>query len=351
MARAWITWLGSPPLWRTALAAALAWQLASWSVGERPYFAPLAAVLCTQVTVAASVARALERTAGVAGGIVLALAAVRLLGASAVSVGALVLVGMAVSQRLGVGPAAVSQVAVSAILVLSLGAHTPGYALARVVDTVIGAATAVVLQLFVFPTDFTTPAERAVRALACRVAALWRAAARAAGDRHRHAYACLWQRARAADEDLRHAAAALRLAQESLRLTPLGRGRRERVRRLSVVLGALDQSLRHSRGALRLLAEHPSPAPPRLLRSYCRAVAHIALALGQEALPMRTGAIERARWRLTAAAATLATCARPRPEAAALAVESDEWLRDLGGAAEALAPYRPPPLGRRRRRP
>ncbi len=344
MQRSLIAWLPPPALWRTALAAAIAWQVATWTVGARPYFAPLAAILCTQVTVAGSVSRALERTAGVAGGIVLALAAVRVVGASAFSVGGLVLVGMAVSQTLRLGPTAVSQVAISAILVLSLGAHTPGYAIARIVDTAIGAATAVALQVFLFPADFSDQAERAVRALACREALLWRAAARAAKEPHRHAFTHLWKRAHEVEADLHRAQDELSLAREALRLSPLRVGRRLRLLRVGVALHALDLSLRHSRAALRLLAEHPAPAARPLLRSFCRAAARAAAALGQEARerPMRAF-LAPARERLLAAAATLGTASRPRPEAAAFAVEADEWLRDLAEAQRRAARYPPRP--------
>lgn len=346
-----IAWLPTPALWRTALAAAIAWQVAAWAVGSRSYFAPLAAVLCAQVTVAGSVARALERTAGVAGGIVLALAAVRIVGVSAVSVGGLVLVGMAVSQRLGLGPTAVSQVAVSAILVLSLGAHSPGYALSRIVDTAIGAATAVALQVFLFPADFSDRAERALRSLACRQALLWRAAARVPERRHRHDFVRLWHRANDADKDLGHAEDELRLAREALRMSPLRMGRRVRLARFDVLLHVLGLSLRHGQAALRLLAEHPAPAAGPLLGTFCRAAARTAVAVGQESRPRRRRArLDAATERLAAAAALLATAARPQPEAAALAVEADEWLRDLSQAVRAADRYRPPSSRRGRGR-
>jgi hypothetical protein len=349
--RRWIpARVGAAALLRTAAAAATAWQVAAWTVGERPYLAPLAAILSTQVTAAASLARGAERALAVAVGIVLATAAARAVGPSALSVGALVLVAMGLAQAVGMGAAAVPQVAVSAVLVLTVGGHHPAYGLERVADTVIGAATAVAFQIAAAPEEHAGAAEAAVRRLAARTARLWRRGARAAGAHPRHLFAALWQDAAALEPDLRDAEGAVALALEALRLRPLPASARRRVDRVAAAFSAVERSLRHSRALLRLLAEHPLPAPPTFRPAFCRAAAHVLTAAGGAFRPRGKDRLAPAAGRLVRTAAA-GSPPMPPPALAAVVLEVDEWARDLDRAAAALDQVRPPAAGRRRAAP
>jgi len=152
---------------KVALAAALAWSLGRVLPGNpRPYFAPLAAILVAQVTVAATVTRSVQRVLGVVAGVAVALVLVRFAGLSGWSIGAMVLAALLVGRSLHLGPQGTPQAAVSALLVTILGAHTAwAYAWARVVETALGAAVGVLVTALVIPPNYLPEGEAALQAL------------------------------------------------------------------------------------------------------------------------------------------------------------------------------------------
>ncbi len=152
-------------LTKTALAAGLSWWLAEALFSRaRPYFAPLAAILTIQVTVAKSVSLGGQRILGVAGGIVVSFAVAHWLGVSAGSVAIVVLTAMGLAAVLGLGPTAVTQSAITGLLVMALGTKA-SYAAARLVDTVLGALVAVLVNALLIPPDSTPAAVNAVSGL------------------------------------------------------------------------------------------------------------------------------------------------------------------------------------------
>lgn len=157
-ARAGVGW----QLTKTALAAGLSWWLAELLFSRaRPYFAPLAAILTIQVTVAKSVSLGGQRILGVVGGIVVSFAVAHWLGVSAASVALVVLTAMALAAVLGLGPNAVTQSAITGLLVMALGTKA-SYAAARLVDTILGAIVAVLVNALLVPPDATPAAVAAV---------------------------------------------------------------------------------------------------------------------------------------------------------------------------------------------
>lgn len=271
---------------KTALAAALSWALASWIVGERPYFAPLAAILSIQATVAASLSRGVQRTVGVVLGILLATAAAHWVGVSALSVGVLVLVGTAVASRMRLGPYATPQVAVTALLVLTLGGHTPAYAVARAADTVIGAGVAVLLNAVVAPPDFSQRARTSMRRTAVGLGLVWRSMARRFEGGT--PFVPILAKARRLEGDLRRSSQDVSLALEALRLSPLRSGRRTALDRTQLAQLALERAFAHTRGAARLFQERMegrldvlTPAQRADAARVCRALARLILHTGR----------------------------------------------------------------------
>jgi uncharacterized membrane protein YgaE (UPF0421/DUF939 family) len=133
---------------KTAIAAGLAWAAAlAVDPHSRPYFAPMAVLLVVQPTVYDSLSRAFQRVVGVVAGVAAALAVSRVLAPSAWSIGLIIFAGLLVGWTARLGPQGVVQVPVSALLVFLLGQTTPGYAGERIVDTLIGAAIAVIAVL------------------------------------------------------------------------------------------------------------------------------------------------------------------------------------------------------------
>jgi uncharacterized membrane protein YgaE (UPF0421/DUF939 family) len=133
---------------KTAIVAGLAWVAAlAANPHSRPYFAPLAVLLVVQPTVYDSLSRAFQRVAGVLVGVTAALAVSRVPAPIALSIGIIIFAGLLVGWTARLGPQGVVQIPVSALLVFLVGRATPGYAGERIVDTLIGAAVAVIAVL------------------------------------------------------------------------------------------------------------------------------------------------------------------------------------------------------------
>ena len=236
---------------KTALASGLSWQLAVWLLGsDKPYLAPLAAILSGQVTVADSISRGSQRIMGVVGGIALSLAAVHFLGLTAWSVAVLVLIGMAMATAVGFGPNAISQVAVSGLLVLSLGA-APQYAARRLLDTILGALVAVLVNALVVPPDATPAAERQTVQLSEDAANMLQDLSERLG---RRPVAPRLSRARALSERVESLKESVKLARQSLLYSPLLQRRRRRLEQLERALALLQRVTIEVRGIARSLA-------------------------------------------------------------------------------------------------
>ena len=236
---------------KTALASGLSWWAAITLVGgTRPYFAALAAILTVQATVAESVSRGSQRMLGVVGGVALSMLVVHWFGRTSLSVALLVLIGMASATALGFGSQAVSQVAVSALMVLSLGG-TQTYAAARLVDTAIGAAIGILVSAVVVPPDATPVAAHHAADLGDELAATLERLALSLPDDLSVAHEL--KRARALTQKFEATRAALREAQEELQYTPLP-ARRRRLTSLAAGIVGLEHATMQVRGIVRSLA-------------------------------------------------------------------------------------------------
>ncbi len=205
---------------KTALAAGLSWWLAEVLFSRaRPYFAPLAAILTIQVTVAKSVSLGGQRILGVAGGIVVSFAVAHWLGVSAESVALVVLTAMGLAAVLGLGPNAVTQSAITGLLVMALGTRA-SYAAARLVDTILGALVAVLVNALLIPPDATPAAVEAVSGLSMLIGRRLTDLPDPAGT------------GQVLVDRLAATRAVVAGASESLRFAPLLRGRRRRLARV-----------------------------------------------------------------------------------------------------------------------
>ncbi|MFD1713914.1 aromatic acid exporter family protein [Amnibacterium flavum] len=152
---------------KTAVAAVLAWFIPLLLLpGELPVFAVVAALIVIQPSVNQTYAKAFERSLGVLLGVLIALGAVLVFGEHSwlVLVATVVAIFAGWGLRLTAGSA--NQIAISAMLVLSIGAATPAYAATRVVETVIGAVIALIVNAAIAPPLLTAPARLAVARLA-----------------------------------------------------------------------------------------------------------------------------------------------------------------------------------------
>jgi uncharacterized membrane protein YgaE (UPF0421/DUF939 family) len=268
--RGQLGWLGPPTLQaaKTAVAAGFAWFIAADVLGNNiPVFAPLAALLTVQVTVWDSLARGLQRVLGVVVGVLVAYGFARLV----------IFVSLLAGRVLRLGQQGSIQVPVSALLVLVLGATTGGYAVDRVVDTVVGAATGILVNLVIVPPTQIDSARRGVNAFAAAIATLLRDVAqsfeRPGADR-----AAQLQQARRLSDDTAAAALAVERSEAATRLNPSGRRDRPAVQTLQAAVGTLTLVERAARGVTRALADasagwHPPDELGRLLDEMLTTVA------------------------------------------------------------------------------
>jgi uncharacterized membrane protein YgaE (UPF0421/DUF939 family) len=177
LSNAWLAILQS------AVAAGIAWLLARLIVGQpEPFFAPAAAIISLGLSRGQPRRRAIELSIGVALGIGIAAALVRLIGVGALQVTILVALVMSVSLLLNGSQVLINQAAVSALLIMTLPGQ--GAEIDRFLDACVGGAVAIGFGLaFSFHDPFSAVVEARRGALADLAAALEDvAAALARGD-------------------------------------------------------------------------------------------------------------------------------------------------------------------------
>ncbi|MDT0203523.1 FUSC family protein [Nocardioides sp. AE5] len=215
---------------KTAVATILAWVVAGWLVpdGPPPVFAAIAAMLVVQPSLNQSLTKGIERSVGVIAGVMLAAALGLALGEESWVVILAVAAALALAWALRMTVGSANQVAISALLVLSMGASTPGYASYRVLETFLGAAIGIVVHLVLVPPVALDPARRAMDALGEEIAASLERLAGALTAKHTLRELRELMVAARRLYELRDAAnEALDEAEDSLALNPRGRHHRE----------------------------------------------------------------------------------------------------------------------------
>ncbi|MDL9979929.1 FUSC family protein [Microbacterium sp. ASV49] len=148
---------------KSAVATIAAWLLASWLVhGALPVFAAIAALLVVQPSLNQSLAKAIERTVGVIAGVLVASLLGIAFGGGTWVILASIVVALLLAWALKMTPGTSNQVAISAMLVLALGTATPGYAVDRIVETLIGAVVGFLVNIAIVPPLQVSPARDAV---------------------------------------------------------------------------------------------------------------------------------------------------------------------------------------------
>ena len=249
---------------KTSVAVVVAWFLSLALLGEAlPIFAAIAALLVVLPSVNQSLVRGLERSLGVVVGVAIAYGAGLAFGDATWLVLAVVVLSLVVAWLARLTPSSANQVPISAMLVLTIGATTPAYAIDRVLETIIGASVALVVNALVVPPVLLGPAHLAVGRLARDLAAvLDELAAALEAPAPPGALEATLEKARGLRELQPKAVAAIATADESLRLNP----RRSRNRAVldadRQLLATLTMVLRRVVPMTRSLHDHYSPDLP-----------------------------------------------------------------------------------------
>ncbi|MER5411789.1 FUSC family protein [Streptomyces virginiae] len=184
-----------------------------------PLTAPLTALLVVQVTLYSTLTTSIRRVNSVVVGVLIAIGFSALVGLTWWSLGLLILASLVVGHLVRVDEF-VPEVAISAMLVLGVTQVTDT-AWDRVLETIIGAVVGLLVNLLLAPPVWVGPAGEAITDLARRMSRLLdHLGEEPSGPaRVEHAAARLHE-ARRLDNDIAQVDAALRQAEDSLRLNP-----------------------------------------------------------------------------------------------------------------------------------
>ncbi|CCK25489.1 integral membrane protein [Streptomyces davaonensis JCM 4913] len=205
---------------RSTAAATVAYIIAlQLSPEQAPLTAPLTALLVVQVTLYATLTNGVRRVNSVVAGVLVAIAFSLLVGLTWWSLALVILASLAVGHLVRVDEY-VPEVAISAMLVL--GVTTVGdTAWARVLETLIGAIVGLGCNLLLAPPVWVGEAGESIEGLARRVRQLMLSMGEeAAGRTPVERAAARLHEARRLDHDIVEVDAALRQAEDSLRLNP-----------------------------------------------------------------------------------------------------------------------------------
>jgi uncharacterized membrane protein YgaE (UPF0421/DUF939 family) len=258
---------GRPPGLRTSktvLAAVLSFVVATaLHTSAQPILAPLTALLVVQLTMHETLAHGWERILSVTAGVSVAAVFATVVGLNWWSLGAVVAVSLIAGRLLRLGPH-LPEVAISAMLVLAVGGGEAA-ATERVVETLVGAAVGIVVNLVIAPPLYLQPAGDAVAELADRMgrhctdlaAALRDTWTREAADQH-------LDRARDLGREVTRAEQQLARVEQSARLNPRARQIGQAQPRLRTALTALEHAQIGLRNLSRALLDRTYFLPPEM---------------------------------------------------------------------------------------
>ncbi|MGW9028308.1 FUSC family protein [Streptomyces sp. NPDC055722] len=205
---------------RSTAAATVAYVVAvQLSPEPAPLTAPLTALLVVQVTLYATITNSVRRVNSVVAGVVIAIGFSVLVGLTWWSLALIILASLAVGHLVRVSEY-VPEVAISAMLVLGV-TQVGSTAWARVLETVIGAVVGLATNLFFAPPVWVTTAGESIEGLSRRVRQMMlRIADQASGPTPVSQATARLYEARRLDHDIIEVDAALRQAEDSLKLNP-----------------------------------------------------------------------------------------------------------------------------------
>ncbi|MEK6228427.1 MAG: FUSC family protein [Actinomycetota bacterium] len=249
---------GARPILHSAVAAALAWLLATEVVGhDRPFFAPIAAVITLGLTVGQRRRRAVELGIGVAVGIAISDALVAAIGTGTWQIGLTVALAMTAAALVGGGSLLASQAGASAVLVATLQPPEGGFDFGRSLDSLVGAGTALVVSSLLLPVNPLRLVGESTQPVLARLVEALGAVATALTSRHPeapdHALAAVGR----VDAAHTHLLETLEAAGEAARLSPQRRRALSGLDRYAVAAGELGLAIENvrtlSRGAARAI--------------------------------------------------------------------------------------------------
>jgi uncharacterized membrane protein YgaE (UPF0421/DUF939 family) len=242
---------------KTALAVGLAWTLVS-ALGEpRPLFAALGAMVGMEATVVGSLRRIGLQAVGMIGGVMLAFAMGRWLGANGLGIALAVLLGLWLGRRVGSPDRVGVELGVTTLLVVVFAAGDPEFAVDRVWETVFGGLVAVAVNALVFPPDYLDQVDDELHGLVTATTRGLREATRIFVERpDHHGAEDVLERLRDARAALPDLEGRLGLAGSALRLSPLVRRRARALEPYRDAVGLYSRAVHHTTTLARTVVQH-----------------------------------------------------------------------------------------------
>ena len=242
---------------KTVVAAVVAWLVAINLAGhQQAFLAPWSALLTVHATVYRTLTRGIQSVGAAVVGVLLAFAVGSLVGVNVTTLAVTLLLGFAIGSVPLFRDEGLA-VSTTALIVLTTGYSTSSGALAeRLLDTSIGIAVGIVVNLFVLPPVNDRAAARQVDRIDDKAGELLRDIAAGLAEGCDAEEAEDWvTRSRDLDEDLDHAWRAVNEATESTRLNLRSRlrGRASKSVTYGAVLRRLEQSIAEIRSMARTL--------------------------------------------------------------------------------------------------
>ncbi|WP_442598567.1 FUSC family protein [Neobacillus sp. D3-1R] len=147
-------------IWKMAVASGLSWEIAKLFGSNHPYLAPLSVILCMQTTIDQSIRYSWHRMVGTVIGIVSTIFIASKLSVNGWTLGLLILGGTFIAKWMKRDETVLHQVALTILLVFVFEHKTKHYAMDRIRDTLIGAMIAILIQMLIFPPNYTKQAIR-----------------------------------------------------------------------------------------------------------------------------------------------------------------------------------------------
>ncbi|MBF4576769.1 FUSC family protein [Frondihabitans sp. VKM Ac-2883] len=247
---------------KTSLAVVVSWILCFVILDQAlPIFGAIAALLVVQPSINQSFGRGLERSAGVVMGVALAYGVGALFGHDQTWIVLVaVILALLLAWVVRLTPTSSTQVPISAMLVLSVGVVTPGYAFDRIIETVIGAVIALLVNALIVPPVLLGPAHLALGRLARDLgAALDSLASALETPTSRVDLDAALTRARALRDLQARAAAGVTTGEESLTLNPRAKRQRRILEADRALLGTLSNLVHRVVAMTRSLRDNYDP--------------------------------------------------------------------------------------------
>jgi uncharacterized membrane protein YgaE (UPF0421/DUF939 family) len=277
-------------IFQASVSAAFAWLIATELLGhQRPFFAPVAAIITLGITVGQRGRRAGEVAIGVALGIAVGDLLVLWIGTGTAQLALVVALATSAAILLGSGQMLVSQAAVSAALVATLQPPTDGFAFDRFFDALVGGGVALAINALVLPPRPLDLMRRASEPLLEELAAVLEDVAVAVERRDQPLAVAALERARAIDGLVGRFEEAVDVSRETTRYAPPRRRARGLVESYADAAARIDLAVRNvrvlARGMIRALSldENVPPEIAGALRDLAASVRALPGALDDRA--------------------------------------------------------------------